>query len=187
MAVVVLAGFGAFVLLAVSPWGSSRLLGLPMLRRWRPFLATSRDAFQQIFGAKVVAIGLVLSLLAWLAEGTALWVVLKGLDATGSLGQAVTIYAVATLVGAVTMLPGGLVGTEGSMVALLGQLHIGTTLASTATFIVRLCTLWFAVLLGVLALIYVQVRMRKGSAEATEPAGLYPEAPGQASYGTEKG
>lgn len=187
VAVVLLLAFAGFVLLVVSPWGSSKLLSLPMPGRWRPFLTSSRDAFQQIFTFRPVLFAMLLSLLAWFAEGSALWLVLRGLDAPGSPGHAISIYAVATLVGAVTMLPGGLVGTEGGMIALLGRLDMTRTQASTATFIVRVCTLWFAVFLGVLALVYVQVRMPTKSPEEAEPAGPNPEAPGHTSYGTEKG
>ena len=181
VAVVLLVAFVTFVLFVVSSWGSSKLLRLPMPGRWRPFLTSSRDAFQEIFTFKPVLLALALSLLAWFAEGAALWLVLRGMDAPGSPGQAVSIYAAATLLGAVTMLPGGLVGTEGGMVALLGQLDMTKTQASTATFIVRVCTLWFAVFLGGLALIYVQVHMPRRLTEEADPTGTYPEPPGQAS------
>ena len=181
IALVILAAFGLFILFVVSPWGSEVLLRLPLPGRWKPFLSTSRDAFQQVFSLKPLVVALLLGLLAWFAEGSALWLVLRGLDTPGSLGQAVSIYAVATLLGAITLLPGGLVGTEGSMVILLQRLDLTRTQASTATFIIRLCTLWFAVLIGLLALIYVQVYMPRKAAEGVEPLTLYPDTPGQPS------
>ena len=67
--------------------------------------------------------------------------------------RALPIYAAATLVGAVTALPGGMVGTEGSMVALLQQSGAVKSAASASTVLVRLITLWFAVALGLLALL----------------------------------
>ncbi len=172
LALAMLSVIGAFLLLVVSPWGSEKLLRLPLPGRWRPFLVTSREAFQRVFAVKALGVAVVLALLAWLAEGLALWVVLRGLDAEGSLGQAVSIYAAATLLGAITMLPGGLVGTEGGMVALLQQLDLTRTQASTATFIIRVCTLWFAVAIGVLGLLYVQLFMpRKRPKEAETVSG----------------
>ena len=93
-----------------------------------------------------------LGALAWLSEGVALWVILQGLDAEVALLWALPIYAAATLVGAVTALPGGLVGTEGTMLALLQQTGISRGAASTGTLLVRLVTLWFAVLVGLAAL-----------------------------------
>ena len=179
VAIVLLALFGIFALLVLSPWGSERLLRLPLPRRWKPFLSTSRDAFQQVFSLKPLTIAVGLGILAWLAEGCALWVVLRGLDVSGSLGQAISIYAVATLLGAITMLPGGLVGTEGGMVALLQRLDLSKTHASTATFIIRLCTLWFAVLIGVIALVYVQAYIHKGSVQNNDQLPSHYDRPGK--------
>ena len=174
IALVVVAAFGVFILLVVTPWGSERVIRLPVIRRWTPFLTASKDGFQQIFSIKPLVIAILLGMLAWSAEGCGLWLVLRGLDATGSLGHAISIYAVATLLGAITMLPGGLVGTEGGMVALLQQVEDMTkTQASSATFIIRICTLWFALLIGLLALIYVQLYMPKKVAKVANEDGPF--------------
>ena len=186
IALAILALFGLFALLVLSSWGSDKLLLLPLPQRWRRFLDTSRSAFRQVFSVKPLAMALALGLLAWFAEGCALWLVLHGLGESVSLGHAISIYCVATLLGAITMLPGGLVGTEGGMVALLQQMDLPKTPALTATFIVRVCTLWFAVIIGLLALIYVQVYMPRKVDPEIEPAAPYPDAPGQPDQGMEE-
>ena len=145
----------------VMPWGNDLLLRLPLPERVRPFIVRSKSAFQQVLSPKPLVAAVGLSLLAWASEGIAFWLVLEGLDTTVSLGQAISVYAAATLLGAITLLPGGLVGTEGGMVALLQQLDINNTVASTATIIIRVCTLWFGVGLGILALAYLQLFMPK--------------------------
>ncbi|SVC46655.1 uncharacterized protein METZ01_LOCUS299509, partial [marine metagenome] len=81
------------------------------------------------------------------------WVILKGLGSDIDLVRALPIYAAATLVGAVTALPGGLVGTEGSMLAFLQQSGVSKVGASAGTVLVRLVTLWFAVAVGLVALL----------------------------------
>ena len=106
--------------------------------------------------------------MAWLAEGAALWFVLQGLNAPASFGSAVSIYAAATLLGALTLLPGGLVGTEGSMIALLQQLDLSSAEASVATIIIRICTLWFAVGIGILGMMYVHFLMPKRSRPSSD-------------------
>ena len=166
VAIAILAVFGTFAALLTSPWGSRALGHLPLPRRWRPFLDASRDTFRQLLSVKPLGIALVLGVLAWFAEGFALWLILQGLDTPGSLGEGVSIYAVATMLGALTMLPGGLVGTEASMVALLQRVDLTRTgtQASAATFIIRVCTLWFAVSIGLLAMLFVQVYMPKKAA-----------------------
>ena len=128
------------------------MLGLPFLRRWEDAIRTSQEGFQRLAAPRVMAVGVVLGFLGWFCEGAALWVVLQGLDADMSLLGALPIYAAATLVGAATALPGGLIGTEGSMVALLQQSGMDKGLASGGTLLVRLITLWFAVAVGVAAL-----------------------------------
>ena len=87
-----------------------------------------------------------------------------------ALAEALPIYAAATLVGAMSTLPGGLVGAEGSMVALLQQAGITRALASTGTLLVRLVTLWFAVALGLAALV---------SLHRFQPTRLAPSACGE--------
>jgi len=63
--------------------------------------------------------------------------------------QAMGIYAVSMLAGGLSFLPGGLGGAEAAMVALLvaGGAVFGT--AALATVICRAVTLWFAVILGI--------------------------------------
>ena len=180
VALAIAMAFSIFVLLVVSSWGSDRLLRLPLPKGWRPFLTSSRDTFRQVFSVRPLVTGISLGAAAWFAEGCAMWLVLRGLDTTGSLGQAVSIYCAATLLGAITLLPGGLVGTEGGMVALLQRLDMGKTLASAATFIIRVCTLWFAVFIGLLAVVYVKFYMPSKFPMEIEPPGPYADTPEQA-------
>ena len=163
-----LALFGLFLLLMVSPWGSQRLLRLPMPAGWRSFLTTSTDSFRRLYSPRPLVVAMLLSLLAWFAEGCGLWLVLRGLDASLPLGEAVSIYCVATVLGAITMLPGGLVGTEVGMVALLRQRELTSIQASTATFIIRICTLWFAVVIGLVALMAVQMYLPRRTSREPE-------------------
>ena len=60
-----------------------------------------------------------------------------------------------TIANALSFLPGGLGVTEAGMLALLGTLGTGTGsgVATAATFVTRVCTLWFAVFLGIVALV----------------------------------
>jgi len=157
------------ILAATVILGRGLILRLPLMKRWETQILDSRESFARLLSAKVILIGLALAILAWLSEGVGLWVVLRGLDTSPSLVRAVSIYATASLVGALIMLPGGVIGTEGSMVGLLRGIGLTRTDASAATIIIRLCTLWFAVVLGLatLGLFYwLVLRARPGLAEA---------------------
>ena len=88
------------------------------------------------------------------------------------------IYASMTVAGALSFLPGGLGVTEAGMLALLGQLGTGTgrSVAAAATFVTRLCTLWYAVVVGLVALFvfarrtHVKVQLPEKTADSTAAA-----------------
>ena len=131
---------------------ASRLTRMPLLSRWSAMLQDSQEGFKELAAPRVMSVAVAIGAVAWFAEGLALWVILKGIGSEIDLVRALPIYAAATLVGAVTALPGGLVGTEGSMLAFLQQSGVTRAGASAGTVLIRLVTLWFAVLVGLLAL-----------------------------------
>lgn len=63
-------------------------------------------------------------------------------------------YALSMVAGALTTLPAGLGGTEASLVGLFTQQGASTALALLLTLQIRLLTLWLAVAIGLLALVY---------------------------------
>lgn len=153
---VTLVGIGIFLSLLASDRGVRVLVRLPVLRRWEPILADSGRALRCLFSLKVTVIGLLLGCAAWFILGFAFWLVLEGLGSQVPIPVAVSIFCATTLLGSITMLPGGLVTTEGSMLVLLQRVGLGSSLASAAILIIRVCTLWFAVLIGLAALFYLQ-------------------------------
>ena len=69
------------------------------------------------------------------------------------------IYATSTLAGALIPVPGGLGITEGSLkeqLVVIGKVNAAA--ASAATILVRFATLWFAVLVGFVALTLLKRR-----------------------------
>ena len=112
--------------------------------------------------------GLALALVGWGAEAYALKLLLDALGADVTLAQAAFVFCFAILVGAIAMLPGGLGGTEISMVGLLMALGVEAHLAIAATAVIRVTTLWFAVLLGFLALPAALRTMRAEEAGSLE-------------------
>ena len=91
-----------------------------------------------------------LALVSWFLECVGLYLTLDALGHPIPLSTATFIYAFSTLFGAVTMLPGGLITTEGSMTGLTMLQGVPKDAASASTIVIRVATLWFAVLLGLL-------------------------------------
>ncbi|HED07326.1 MAG TPA: flippase-like domain-containing protein [Ignavibacteria bacterium] len=99
-----------------------------------------------LFGMTIV------SVIAWLAECLGYYLILRNFGIEINFMWASFSYAFANIVGTVSMLPGGLGVTEGSLTFLLLGKGVSKTTAVTTTFIARVATLWFAVLVGVIAL-----------------------------------
>jgi len=71
-----------------------------------------------------------------------------------NLLTAASFYAVAMVAGALSALPAGLGGTEAVLTGLLVAQGAAPGAALGITVLVRLLTLWLAVALGLLALLY---------------------------------
>jgi len=106
-------------------------------------------ALADCIDARTYAITLVPTVLGWFAECAALYLVLSYFDAPISVSAATFVFSFSMIVGAVSMLPGGLGSTEATMVLLLKALGVDLGTALAATAIVRITTFWFAVLLGI--------------------------------------
>ena len=121
-----------------------------LLAKHRLGLEDSMDSLGTLLSPSQTAFSLVLSTLAWFCECLGLWIVCSGLGFPVSIGQALFVYAAGTLVGSLSFLPGGLGGTEATIIWLLGTLQITGATAAAVALLVRLFTLWLAVIIGLI-------------------------------------
>jgi len=132
---------------------------LPLGQRLAPRLETIYTTTAQLLHWRILLISTVISVVSWGFECLAFFWVLMGVGSTPSwllLLQATFIFAASTLFGLVSFLPGGLGASEVSSVGLLLALvGLSASAATTATIVIRFCTLWFGVLLGVIALAWL--------------------------------
>jgi glycosyltransferase 2 family protein len=156
---------GVFLIVASSRTLSHGLIDvagkLPLIGKLAPKLREFYDGMAVLVRPLPLLIATLLSLVAWAAECLAFWLVVQGFDgAQASFKLCTFIYSAMTIAGALSFLPGGLGVQEGGMVSLLvSTAHgLGKARAAAATFVTRLCTLWFAVLVGLVALLIVQRR-----------------------------
>lgn len=109
---------------------------------------------------KPLIIATLVSAFAWFLECLGLYVILKVYSSIThidvSLMSAVFIYGFSTIIGSIAMLPGGLGVTEASLTGLMVLLKIPKDVSVASTFIIRVATLWFAVLLGVISVYFYQ-------------------------------
>jgi uncharacterized protein (TIRG00374 family) len=132
---------------------------LPLGQRLAPRLETIYTTTAQLLHWRILLVSTMISVISWGFECLAFFWVLMGVGSTPSwllLLQATFIFAASTLFGLVSFLPGGLGASEVSSVGLLLALvGLSASAATTATIVIRFCTLWFGVLLGVVALAWL--------------------------------
>jgi uncharacterized protein (TIRG00374 family) len=107
-----------------------------------------------------------ISLISWFFECLSYYLILIIFKMQIGILWASFSYAFATIVGAVSMLPGGLGVTEGSLTFLAITEGFSKEIAVASTFIVRVVTLWFAVLVGIISVSFYQSRYGKISIES---------------------
>lgn len=102
--------------------------------------------------ASIACRSLLLSLLAWTFEAYALHLIAAPLGLPDAVLHVMAIYALAMLAGAISFMPGGVGSAEAVMITGLVLLGMPPSGAAAATILSRLTTLWFAVLIGIMAL-----------------------------------
>jgi HAD superfamily hydrolase (TIGR01490 family) len=141
-----------------SPWAKAQLRGGLKRLLPRKLAHAGGDglaALRQLVQPGLLLQATLIAALAWSLEGLSLWLLLRGmgLEAVG-IGGATIAHTAAGLLGALTLLPGGLGSTEAGTVGLLALQGVDVAAATPATLLIRLMTLWFATALGVGCLLW---------------------------------
>jgi len=128
------------------------------------------DSIYKMVRIKELIICIILSILAWFCECLGMYIVINSFGEISPIHidifVSTFIYGFATIAGSVTMLPGGLGATDASITFLLISLKsVAQSVAVAATLLVRVATLWFAVIIGIAAVLYYQKLSNRKVAE----------------------
>ena len=127
--------------------------------RFVPQLRAALGSLRILARPRVLVVPTLLSVCAWGAEGAALYVLLRGFEQSVALPLSVVVYSSATLAGALVPVPGGLGVVESLLqTGLLEWGQVAPGAATAAMILVRLATLWWAVLVGFGALFALRLR-----------------------------
>ena len=129
------------------------------LRKPSKLVKALRDGIQGIgpwFNPLDVLVSLALGLMAWLLASYAfVWLLINlGLDIP--MLSAIAIYPISMLIGAASMLPGGVGSTEAAIVVMLAALDTPITIATVAAIGIRISSLWFSIICGLLAMLILE-------------------------------
>ncbi len=152
--------FAGIVLLISSRNACYRIFSLaekiPIVKKYSQKLYNLYESSYLMFRIKPLFLMILNGLFSWFFECLGFFLILNAFSPDITLFKSSFIYAFSTIFGAVTMLPGGLGATEGSLTYLIIQNGLSKENAIAGTLIVRMVTLWFAVLLGMISLYMFQ-------------------------------
>ena len=131
---------------------------LPVINRFAHLLHEFYEGSFVLFRPRATLVAVGIGTISWFAEGVGLYFILVGLGVppgAQTLSIAVFVMAFSTVVGAVSALPGGLGATEASVAGMLVLLlGLSTDVATVTTLLIRFATLWFGVLIGLVAWVF---------------------------------
>ena len=137
---------------------AERLLSrLPLVGPFSLHLRDFHSASNELLGSGPLVVGTIISFVAWGFECLGVYLCAVGLGADLGFLTVVFVFAVSSLLGVLSMLPGGIGAVEAGLA--LQFVHVGGLslgLAGALTLVIRLATLWFATLVGIVGLLIVR-------------------------------
>lgn len=97
---------------------------------------------------KIFFKGLLLTIPGWIVDAFGVYLIFLAFNQDFGFIITTEYYFTATLFGAISMIPGGLGITDGSLLALIQLNEVKESVASAIVLFVRLCTIWFVTGLG---------------------------------------
>ncbi len=141
------------LLIAISP----RMIFYPVLQwscrfeRFNPLaqrLIRIPHTINALLRFQPLLIGLALAVVAWGCEGLAFGVLVQPLPVAIPVVASFAIVGLSAVIGALSMLPGGVGGVEAAMTLLLTKLGVDLPSAALTVIVYRLCTLYFGTFAG---------------------------------------
>ncbi len=155
---------GVFFIIVVALIGNKKIslkiidiiANIKYLKKHAKKLHDAYESSYLMLKFKPLVLMILLSLVAWFFECIGFYYVLHNFDKSIIVILPIFVYSFSTIIGSITMLPGGLGATEGSLTYLLHINGFSNEEALASTFIIRTVTLWFALVIGVFHLFYFQ-------------------------------
>lgn len=133
------------------------LLKLPLLDRLAPHLKDFQGASNELLATRPLIVGSAMSFFSWGLEILGVYLCVLGIGASTPFLMVVFIFALGSIGGTLSMLPGGIGAAEAGMAGMFRTVAgLSGGISVALTLVIRLATLWFATLLGILGLFVVR-------------------------------
>jgi glycosyltransferase 2 family protein len=154
------AAFGIAVLRSkrLSLLAERVLVKAPLLNRLSPHLHDFHASSNELLATRPLIVGTAISFLSWGLECLGVYLCAVGLGVEKDFLLVVFVFAVSSLLGVLSMLPGGIGAVEaGLALQFRAVAELSAGVAGALTLVIRLATLWFATLVGVVGLFAIRV------------------------------
>ena len=112
------------------------------------------NSFKMLLNLRLNTLSIFIGICPWLVEGYSLNLIINNIGQFEiSWYDSLFTHLLATLLGALSFLPGGLAATEFSIVGLLSLFKIPLEVSTTSGILIRLLTIWLATIIGMITLI----------------------------------
>ena len=136
---------------------SKGLERVPKLNSLSSRVTEFHGASNQLLSPVPLVVGSVLAFVIWSLEILAVYTIVRGVGSAVPFLEIAFIFAVSSIVGLLSMLPGGIGAAETSLTGLFRVVAgLGSGPAAVATLMTRLVTLWFAACIGIVGLAATQ-------------------------------
>ena len=144
--------FAAFIVAIKSETISNRLISILETRagRYSGDIKDMHKTFKKSLASKYLVGMSLIAVVAWFLECLSIYFVIQGFGQSISLVLSVFLYSFASIVGAISLIPGGLGVAEATLSGLLVVFGFSSSIAVGAALIIRLGTLWYGAILGFL-------------------------------------
>ena len=131
---------------------SKILLRLPIVKNYVKYIDNIYKSSKQLLSPKVLVISTTMSVVSWFFECLAFYILLQSLGAPLPILTVIFIFSFSSIFGSIIFVPGGLGVAESSFVALLLLSGLSIATSTLATILIRLCTLFWGIFLGIVSL-----------------------------------
>jgi uncharacterized protein (TIRG00374 family) len=134
---------------------------IKFLKKFLPHFLELYESAYTLLKPKPMVFMTLFSLLSWFFECYAYFLILNELAVDVSLFRASFYYSFATVAGALSFLPGGLGATDALFTHFIQSLNKPEAIAVSSTILIRVATLWFAVIVGLVSFWIYQKKQGK--------------------------
>ncbi|PID62815.1 MAG: hypothetical protein CR986_00715 [Ignavibacteriae bacterium] len=106
----------------------------------------------KLLSVKNDSIIFIVSILAWLCEFSAFYILLNSIEKNIPYLKTFFIYSASIVIGALSFLPGGIGATEGTLIYSLNRFAVNNDISIAVSVIIRTFTLWFPIVIGILSM-----------------------------------